>query len=98
MKAALFVAVEVKNDSMRKGGIAPSQWVIGKFPRRLGSICEEEEWLGVMRAQNESETEFGLRAQQRLEARKIMVHNDCGRRWKASQLKRAEPLWALLIG
>merc|ERR1711965_1074947 len=90
----MYVAVGSKNDSLRKGGIAPSQWVIGKFPRRPGGLCEEEEWgqVGVMQAQNESTTEFGLRAQQRLEARKVMVHVDCGHRFKQSQMKRAEPL------
>ena len=72
MKSIMYVAVETKNDSMRKGGIAPSQWVIGKYPRRPGELCEEDEWgqLGVMQAQNESTTEFGIRAKQRLEARK----------------------------
>ena len=90
----MYVAVETKNDSMRKGGIAPSQWVIGKLPRRPGDLCEEEEWgqLGVIQAQLESETEFGIRAQHRLAARKTMVKIDCGRRFKLSQLKRAEPL------
>ena len=70
IKSMMYVAVETKNDSMRKGGIAPSQWVIGKYPRRPGELCEEEEWgqLGVMQAQNESATEFGIRARQRLEA------------------------------
>ena len=94
MKSMMSVAVETKNDSMRKGGIAPSQWVIGKFPRRPGELCEEEEWgqLGVMQAQLESATDFGMRARQRLEARKVMVHIDCGHRFKQSQIKRAEPL------
>ena len=70
MKSMMHVAVEMKNDLMRKGGIAPSQWVIGKYPRRPGDLCEEEEWgqLGVMQAQLESETEFGIRAQQCHEA------------------------------
>ena len=79
---------------MRKGGIAPSQWVIGKYLGRPGELCEEEEWgqLGVMQAQNESAAEFGVRAQQCLEARKTMVQSDCGRRFKQSQLKRAEAL------
>ena len=94
MKSVMSVTVETKNGSMRKGGIAPSQWVIGKFPRRPGELCEEEEWgqLGVMQAQLESATEFGMRAKQRLEARKVMVHIDCGHRFKQSQIKRAEPL------
>ena len=64
--------METKNDGLRVSGIAPSQWVIGKFPRRPGCLAEQEELgqLGVMQAQNESTTEFGLRAELRLEGRK----------------------------
>ena len=35
MKQVAVVAQEVKNDSMRKGGFAPSQWVLGKYPDAL---------------------------------------------------------------
>ena len=44
MKSVTYVAVEVKNEGMPKGGVAPSQWVIGKFPRQPGGMCEEEVW------------------------------------------------------
>ena len=99
MKGVMYVAVETKNDSMRKGGIAPSQWVIGKYPRRPGGLYEEEEWgqLGVMQAQNESAAEFGMRTKQRLEARKVMVQIDGGRRFRQSQLNRAVPLKRRLL-
>ena len=40
------------NDGARKGGYSPSQWVLGKFPRRPGSgnMMDEDEFadLGVL--------------------------------------------------
>ena len=32
------------NDGTRKGGFAPSQWVLGKFPRNPGNIHNEDEF------------------------------------------------------
>ena len=48
-----LLAMEVNNtvnDGMRKGGFSPSQWVVGKFPRRPGSRMDEQEFadLGVI--------------------------------------------------
>eukprot|EP00973_Karenia_brevis_P004845 666538-Karenia_brevis.AAC.1 len=79
---------------MKKGGVSPSQWVIGVFPRRPGLLAEEQEWgqLGVMQDQLDSNTEFGMRAQMRLTARKEMVKIDCGSRYRASQLRNARPI------
>ena len=50
MKMAASIAIEVNNQMMRKGGIAPAQWVLGKFPRGVGHLLEEEEWgqLGIV--------------------------------------------------
>ena len=41
------------NESTRRGGFAPIQWVIGRFPRNPGSIHDEEEFakLGVLNDQ-----------------------------------------------
>ena len=40
----------IMNESTRKGGFAPVQWVLGRFPRCVGSIHDEEEFakLGVL--------------------------------------------------
>jgi len=53
MKQVAVVANQVKNDTMRRGGFTPPQWVLGKYPRRPGSLAEENEWgqLGVLEAQ-----------------------------------------------
>ena len=43
LKMAAATRVSAKNELIRQGGIAPSQWVLGKFPRRFGHMLEEEE-------------------------------------------------------
>ncbi len=94
MKQAASVAMVTKNDSMRRDGFAPSQWVIGKFPRRPGMQGEEAEWgqLGVLQHQQDSATQFGLLAQMRLTAQKAFVKLDCGRRYAAAMLRAARPI------
>ena len=65
VKKALAVCVAMKNEMIRYGGIAPAQWVLGRFfsqgPARL---LEEDELgqLGVLCDHLDSTTEFGLRA------------------------------------
>ena len=82
MKVAASVAIENKNNMMRKGGIAPAQWVLGKFPRGVGHLLEEEEWgqLGVIQNMSthmfDSTTEFGMRARYRLESMKHFQTKD----------------------
>ena len=89
MKLAAVVTMEVKNEGMRRGGFAPAQWVLGKFPRRPGALADESEWgqLGVLSAQQQGGTEFGIRASLRLTAQKAFVHMDCGRRYAAALLR-----------
>ena len=64
------------NAAPTESGYSPSQWVLGKYPRRPGSLCEESEWgqLGVLAAQLDSRTAFGLKAKMRFEAHKYFVH------------------------
>ena len=64
MKMAAATCVSAKNELVRQGGIAPNQWVLGKFPRGVGHMLEEEELgqLGVLEHQTDSATEFGMRA------------------------------------
>ena len=83
MKQAIVVAEGVKNDTSKRGGFAASQWVLGRYPRRPGSMMEEEEWgqLGVLSYQQDGRTEFGRRAEMRHSAQKAMVNLDTGRRY-----------------
>ena len=50
------------NDSTRRGGFAPSQWVLGKFPRRPGSFMDEDEFadLGVISERLDGQSAFAL--------------------------------------
>ena len=91
MKQVAAVAQEVKNDTLRRGGFAPSQWVLGRYPRRPGSLAEEDEWgqLGVLTAQQDPSTAFGLKASMRFTAQKAFVRLDCGRRYAAAMLRKA---------
>ena len=50
MKLLAAEATANVNDSSRKGGFSPAQWVLGKHPRNPGSIHDESEFadLGVI--------------------------------------------------
>ena len=37
----------VINDGARKGGFAPSQWVLGKFPRSVGDVFDADEFADI---------------------------------------------------
>ena len=64
MKQAAIVALETKNDVLRRDGFSPAQWVLGRAQRRPGSLNEESEWgqLGVLCAQQDSSTAFAQKA------------------------------------
>ncbi len=89
MKQVAIVAMEGKSDSMTRRGFAPSQWVLGKLPRRPGRLREEDEWgqLGVLAASLDSSTAFGQRSAMRLTVQKAFVRQDCGRRYAAAMLR-----------
>ena len=94
MKMAAATCVSAKNELVRQGGIAPCQWVLGKFPRGVGHMLEEEELgqLGVLEHQTDSATEFGLRAKWRLESMKAFVRQDCSARLARARLRQAGPI------
>ena len=91
MKMAAATCVSVKNELVRQGGIAPSLWVLGKFPRGVGHMLEEEELgqLGVLEHQTDSATEFGMRAKWRLESMKAFVRQDCSARLARARLRQS---------
>ena len=94
MKMAAATCVSAKNELVRQGGIAPSQWVLGKFPRGVGHMLEEEELgqLGVLEHQTDSATEFGIRARWRLESMKAFVQQDCSARVARARLRQSGPI------
>ena len=91
MKQVAAVCMEVKNDTVRKGGFTPSQWVLGRYPRRPGSLLEEDELaqLGVLQSQMDGTTAFGRKAEMRFTAQKCMVKMDCSRRYASAMLRNA---------
>ena len=94
MKMAAATCVSATNELVRQGGIAPSQWVLGKFPRGVGHMLEEEELgqLGVLEHQTDSATEFGIRARWRLESMKAFVQQDCSARVARARLRQSGPI------
>ncbi len=42
MKQVAAISTENENDSMRKGGLTPSQWATGNYPRRPGSQSDAQ--------------------------------------------------------
>ena len=64
MKMAMAESLSEKNEYMRRGGFSPSQWVLGRAPRGVGHMLDEEELghLGVLEGMTEGETDFALRA------------------------------------
>ena len=94
MKLAADVNTAVKNEFVKKGGVAAAQWVLGKYPRVPGAQLEENEYgqLGALQGQVDPATEWGLRALYRLTAMKAFVKFDCGRRYAAAMLRKSTPL------
>ena len=76
----MSVALEFKNDSMRRGGFSPAQWVLGRHPRRPGALGDEEEWgqLGVLQSQQDGSTEFGRSAAMRFTVRRHLFAKTVG--------------------
>ena len=64
--------VATKNEFIRHGGFSPQQWVLGKAPRGVGQILDEQELgdLGVLESQVDGATQFGRRSEMRFAARK----------------------------
>ena len=94
VKKALAVGVAMKNEMIRYGGIAPAQWVLGRFPRDLARLLEEDEFgqLGVLCDHLDSTTEFGLRAKFRLASVTAFVRQACGRRYMRAMSSNSGPI------
>ena len=67
------------NDGTRKGGFAPSQWALGKFPRNPGNIHNEDEFadLGVISAELDPDAAFMRLMQIRQACRGAFAAEDC---------------------
>ena len=95
LKEAMREVVATKNEFIRHGEFSPQQWVLGKAPRGVGQILDEQEFgdLAVL-SQVDGATQFGRRSDMRFAARKAFVHEDCSRRSRAAVLRKAAPIHA----
>ena len=94
MKMAAAMCVNNKNEMCRKGGVAPSQRVLGRYPRGVARRLEEEELgqLGALQGAVDPSTEWGLRAQYRLTSQKAFVKQDCSQRYMRAMLRNSGPI------
>ena len=94
IKIAAAESIAEKNEVIRRGGFSPSQWVLGRAPRSVGRLLDEEEMgqLGTLDAIAEGGTEFARKAQIRLTARKEYVRQDCSAKAHKSMLRRSAPM------
>ena len=90
VKKAMLEAHVAKNEFMRVGGFSPTQWVLGRLPRAVGHVLDEEELgqLGVLSGRLDATTAFGKQAEFRHTARKAFVHEDCSRRVRKTVLRK----------
>ena len=90
VKKAMLEAQVAKNEFMRVGGFSPTQWVLGRLPRGVGHVLDEEELgqLGVLSGRLDARTAFGRQA----EFRHTAVHEDCSRRVSKTVLRKSAPL------
>ena len=79
---------------MRKGGFAPSQWVLGKFPRNPGSVVDEHEFadLGVMSDQIDPDAAFRRLVDIRRSCRQAFAAEDCSLRVQRALVRKGAPL------
>ena len=94
MKMAGSIVTNNKNEMCKVSGIAASQWALGRYPRGVGRMLEEEELgqLGSLHQSMDSTTAFGLRASYRLTSMSQFVRQDCSRSYAAAQLRKSVPL------
>ena len=94
MKLCLSVCLEIKNQQVRRGGIAPAQWVLGRCPRNPARLLDDDEagQLGAIEDRIDATTSFGRTAALRLSAMKEFVRIGCGRRFAKTQLRMSRPI------
>ena len=83
-----------KNHLLRTGGYSPAQWVLGKAPKGVPSLVDEEGWadLGSIQDSLDPESKFALQHQARAEAKKAFVHMDTSKRVQRALLRNAKPI------
>ena len=84
-----------KNDMHRTGGFTPSQWVLGRLPRRgAGEQCDEDGFydMGSIQERANRSTHFARSMKIREACREAFIKTDCSRRVSKAILRKAAPL------
>ena len=91
----------IKNEELRTGGFSPAQWVLGKQPRGVSRMLDEDELgqIGMFNSMGtaDPQTEFGMRAQLKHAARKAFVQRDCSVKVARALTRNARPLTLKLV-
>ena len=74
MDMVLTECINACNELSRHGGFSPAQWVIGRQPRVPGSQADQAEAddIGVLQAQTDGPTQFGIQTKYRESARNFL--------------------------
>ena len=82
------------NAGTRRGGFAPSQWVLGKFPRNPGNIHNEDEFanLGVISEEIDPYAAFARLTQIGQACRRAFAAEDCSLRVQRQMITKSAPL------
>ena len=93
MDMVLSDCINSINEMSRHGGSAPVQWVLGRFPRQLATLSDEEERadIGAIQAHIDGSTPFAIQSAYRLEAREAIVKWDCDTRAQRAMLRNCAP-------
>ena len=94
MRMLAFGNNVIVNDNARKGGFAPSQWVLGKFPRSVGNVFDADEWadIGLQQEKVDPHSAFNRLARIRLACQEGHAQVDCSRKVAAVTCRKAAPL------
>jgi hypothetical protein len=84
-----------KNNSYRRGGFSPQQWVTGRLQRQAGSMMDEEEFpdLGSLEVTaSDGAGSFARLSAIREASKKAFMKLDCSSKVARAVLRRAAPL------
>ena len=99
VQSVLDECCTTKNSLLRHGGYSPYQWVLGKAPRGVPSLMDEEGHadLGAIQDTIDPESRFALQHQARAEAKKACVHMDTSKRVQRALKRELRPRKHLCI-
>ena len=95
MKMMVTQMNAAKNDMFRSGGFTPSQWVLGKIPRRgAGEQCDEDGYfdIGSLQERTDGSTHFARSMKIREACKEALIKTDCSRKVSKAILRKAAPM------